>query len=155
MVMLPDPSKAMPLIVLGVWSLVAVKAFPASEAVIVLAEKLPVTSLETIAPAVLAETALTDQVTADEPLYGEPIRWEPLVKEFGETAVMVMLPDPSKAMPLIVLGVSSFEAVKAFPTREAVITLAEKLPEPSRATIAPAVLADAALTAQVMGDEPL
>jgi hypothetical protein len=73
-VILADPSKAMPLIVLGVWSLVAVNAFPASEAVIVPAEKLPVTSLETIAPAVLAEAVLTDQVTADEPLYGEPVR---------------------------------------------------------------------------------
>ena len=75
----------------------------------------------------------------------------PRVSVFGVLAVTVILAEPLKLTPLIVLAVCSVvavaalpvvdEGVVALPLRAAVIVPAEKLPEASRNTIVEAVFA--------------
>jgi pyrrolidone-carboxylate peptidase len=63
-------------------------------------------------------------------------------------AVTVMLAEPSKEVPLIVLAVARAVAEDAVPVRFAVIVPAAKFPDASRATIVEAPLAVAAVVAE-------
>ena len=63
-------------------AVVAVKALPLKDAVIVLAEKLPEASRATTVEAVFADAAFTVHVCAAEPLYAVPVRYVPAVRLF-------------------------------------------------------------------------
>jgi len=65
-------------------------------------------------------------------------------------AVTVIAAVPSKFTPLMARAVCRAVAVAALPVRFAVMVPAEKLPDASRATIADAVLADAAVVAELL-----
>jgi len=98
------------------------EAEPVNEAVIVPALKFPEPSLATIVDTVFAEVALevTVNVVAEPPLkVAEPERPVPevaRVKVFGVLAVTVILAEPLKETPLIVLAVCNIVAVPAFPS---------------------------------------
>ena len=122
-------------------AVVALVALPLNAAVIVPALKFPEASLATIVDTVFAEVALevTVNVVAEPPLkVVEPERPVPevaRVKVFGVLAVTVILVEPLKETPLIVLAVCNVVAVEALPVKAAVIVPALKFPEASLATI--------------------
>ena len=99
----------------------AVVALPLNAAVIVPALKFPEASLATIVDTVFAEVALevTVNVVAEPPLkVVEPERPVPdvfRVKVFGVLEVTVILVEPLKETPLIVLVFCNIVAVAAFP----------------------------------------
>ena len=153
-VMLPEPLNDTPLIVLAVWSVVAVSAFPVNAAVIVLAAKFPRVSLATIFEAVAVVVASTAQVVAVEPSKFEPVRYVPRVSVVLVLAVTVMFAEPLKDTPLIVLAVWNVVAVVALPERAAVMVFAAKLEDESLATTFEAVAAGSASTDQVLAVLP-
>lgn len=112
------------------------EAVPFKAAVIVPALKLPEASRATIVEAVFAFVAL--DVT---------------VKVAAEDWLAVKVCDPDKPVPdtfmvsVPLLTFAAVVAVLAFPFRLAVIVPAEKLPDPSRATMADAVFALVAVVA--------
>jgi hypothetical protein len=99
MLMFEVPSKATPLIVLGVASAVAVAA-------------LPVTLPEIGAVTVRLPSVPTE---VNEELTTVGLRVVPVKVPASDVAVMLMLEVPSKATPLIVLGVANAVAVAALP----------------------------------------
>jgi hypothetical protein len=99
MLMFEVPSKATPLIVLGVASAVAVAA-------------LPVTLPEIGAVTVRLPSVPTE---VNEELTTVGLRVVPVKVPASDVAVMLILDVPSKATPLIVLGVASAVAVAALP----------------------------------------
>jgi hypothetical protein len=115
MLMFEVPSKATPLIVLGVASAVAVAALPVT---------LPEIGAVTVRlPSV--PTEVREEVTT------VGLRVVPVKVPASDVAVMLMLEVPSKATPLIVLGVASAVAVAALP-----VTLPEiRLPSVTRSDV--------------------
>ena len=117
---------------------VAVLALPFNAAVIVPALKLPEPSRATMAPAVFAFVAFDVTVNVELP------DWLAVKEAEPDSPV----PETAKdSAPLLTFA--AVVAVLAFPSRLAVMVPAEKLPEPSRATIAFAVFALVAVVAEL------
>ena len=111
-----------------------------------------------IVPAVITKFAIVPSEVSDEAV--TPLA-SVLPLSVAALAVTVIAADPSKSTPLMARAVCKAVAVAALPVvlpdeplalpvRFAVIVLAEKLPYPSRATMAEAVLADAAVVAELL-----
>ncbi len=116
-------------------------------AVMVPALKLPLASRATTLLALFALVASTENVVGADPLNVPPVRYVPAIKALGVLAVIVMLLDPLKLIPLIVRDVCNVVAVVALPDSAAVIVPALKLPLASRSTTLLAVLV---LTASIV-----
>jgi hypothetical protein len=99
MLILEVPSKATPLIVLGVANAVAVAALPVT--------------LPEIGAVTVRLPSVPTEVREEESTFAASVL--PVKVPASEVAVMLMFEVPSKATPLIVLGVASAVAVAALP----------------------------------------